>query len=411
MMLIQNALLWEEGDARRREVLIEQGRIVRIAPSIDTMRGEVETIDAQGRWLLPGIVDLNVALRDATLSKPNLDALLAQMRRGGVTTALLRDDFTPSVDTPAFIQMLRTLLDAQRPRLLFGVRAVSEEGNLHDIAILLKEGACVLQEYSWRDSNLLRRIMEYAQMKGVPLFCYPENPSLSAGGVMHEGEISFRLGIPGIPEIAEISEVAKILAMSRYYGIHTHLQSLSTLEAVRSVVRAKEEGARVSCELSIHHLLLDDSACEGFNTSAKLQPPLRDAATREGLIAAVQEGHIDLLTALHSPRSVLYKDLPFAQAADGIDALELFLPLCYTYLVREGLLEPSSLMRLVSERPAQILGLERVGRIEEGYAADLILFDPEFTREVTERTSPYFGRMLQGRVTHTIAQGALVWSV
>ena len=408
MMLIKNATVWQEGKAWQRDLRIKEGTIRQIASSLSPEEDE-EVLDATGKWLLPGIVDLNVGLRDRTLTKPHLDALLEEALAGGVTTCLLRSDFSPAVDNPTFMQLLKSELSPQRPNLLFGVHGVQDEENntMNDIAILLKEGASVIQEYSWRNSNLLRRIMEYAQMKEVPLFCYPEDPSLSNGGVMHEGEVSFRLGIPGIPEVAEISEVAKITAMSNYYGIRTHLQSLSTKEAIAIVARAKWENPGISCEVPIHHLLLDDLACEGFNTSAKMMPPLRDTKTKEALIEALREGRIDTITSLHSPRSVLQKDLPFAQAAYGVDALALFLPLCFTFLVKKEMIDIERLSSLISERPAQILGLENIGRIEEGYEADLLLFDPEYEWEVTDTTSPYCGVRLSGRVTETICKGVL----
>ncbi len=408
MMVIKNGVVWQEGEARRRDLRIEEGKILQIAPSL-APKADEEVLDAEGKWLLPGIVDLNVGLRDRTFTKPHLDALLQEALNAGVTTCLLRSDFSPAVDNPTFMQLLKSELSSKRPNLLFGIRGVREEesNTMNDIAILLKEGASVIQEYSWRNSNLLRRIMEYAQMKEVPLFCYPEDPSLSNGGVMHEGEVSFRLGIPGIPEVAEISEVAKITAMSNYYGIKTHLQSLSTKEAIAIVARAKWENPGISCEVPIHHLLLDDRACEGFNTSAKLMPPLRDAKTKEALIEALQEGRIDTITSLHSPRSVLQKDRPFAQAAYGVDALRLFLPLCYTFLVKERIVDIQRLFVMISERPAQILGLSNLGRIEEGYRADLLLFDPSSEWEVEETTSPYCGTKLSGKVTHTICGGTL----
>jgi dihydroorotase len=223
---------------------------------------------------------------------------------------------------------------------------------------------------------------------------------------MNEGEVSFKLGLPGISKIGEISEVAKVAQMSMHYDVPTLFQALSTRRAVNLVYDAKKRFSQIYAEVSIHHLVLDERACDGFNTYAKLNPPLRTPEDREELIEKLQEGKIDLLTALHSPKSVIYKDVAFAEAKYGIDAIESYLPLAYTYLVKPQILSWKRLMELMAKNPAHILGLQHVGAIEEGYEANLILFDPEHREVVTDKNSPYFGREIYGKIVRTLFTNA-----
>ena len=211
----------------------------------------------------------------------------------------------------------------------------------------------------------------------VPFFCFCDDPSLNDAGVMNEGEISAKLGLLGISKIGEISSVAKVSSMAEYYQSKVLFQALSVSKSLDIIDKAKDNNPNLYTEVSIHHLTLNDSECLDFNTQAKIHPPLRDEKERLLLIEDLKNGKIDTITSLHSPKSIIYKDVPFADAAYGIDSMENFLPLCYRSLVESGIISFSKLSEMISSNPADILGLENIGKVEEGYIADLVIFDPK----------------------------------
>jgi len=403
MLVIKNATIFEEGATRKVDVAIEKGRIVKIAKKLEG--GEV--LEASGLYLLPGIIDLNVRFKDDTLSREHIQRVQQKAKKSGVCTFAMMPDFRPHIESDTFMQLLKAKLDEGMLLSLKGLK-VSEVDKLNNISTLLNNGAKMIQEDSHINGNLLRRILQYALMKKVPFFCFCDNPDLNDNGVMHEGVTSSKLGLAGISKVSEISEVAKVAAMAEYYGAKTHFQSLSTAKSLDIVARAKHNNPDISAEVSIFHLILNDEACADFNTLAKIYPPLRDEGEREKLVKALQDGKVDTLTSLHAAKSFNSKDVPFNDAAYGVDALEDFLALCYTYLVKEDIIDMSQLMRLLSENPAKVLGLKELGKVKEGYIADLLLFDPNSMVHHDSTMAGLFQKELLGEVKYTIKQGELL---
>lgn len=405
MLLIKNATLFQEGKELQRDILIDGGKIVKIADDIgDSIE---ETIDATGLFLLPGIIDLNVRLKDDILSRAHINRLKNKAKKSGVTTFTLMPDFTPTVESDTFMELLEHKLDDSMSLSLKALQA-KDQNKLNNISTLLSSGATVIQENSHINGNLLRRILQYALMQDVPFFCFCDNPDLNDNGVMHEGVTSSKLGLAGISKVSEISEVAKVAAMAEYYGAKTLFQSLSTARSLDMVSRAKFTNPNIYAEVSIFHLILNDTACGDFNTLAKLQPALRDEGERGKLVEALKEGKIDILTSLHAAKSFNSKDVPFNDAAYGVDSLEDYLPLCYTTLVKSGIIDMPKLMELMSEKPAEILALENVGKIEEGYSADLALFNPQVKSIKDDKNSLLHGMEIFGEVKQTLKQGELL---
>jgi len=404
MLLIKNATLFQETKESQSDLLVKDGKIVKIAPSIS--ESVAKTIDATGLYLLPGIIDLNVRLKEDILSKSHIDCLRKKAKKSGVTTFALMLDCAPVVESATFVELLEHYLDDSMLISLKGLQA--EDGDkLNNISTLLHSGAKIIQENSHINGNLLRRILQYGLMKKVPFFCYCSNPDLNDNGVMHEGETSSKLGLAGISKISEISEVAKVAAMAEYYGAKTLFQSLSVARSLDIIALAKRENLDIYAEVSIYHLLFNDTACEDFNTLAKLMPPLRDEEERKRLVEALKEDKIDVLTSLHAAKSFNSKDLPFNDAAYGVDSLEDYLALCYTALVKSGIIDMSKLIQLLSEKPAIILGLEGVGKVEVGAEADLILFNPHLKRFNEDKKSLLYGMEIFGEVQETIKKGEL----
>ena len=404
-MLIKNAVIFQEGDASVVDVLIESGKIMQIAP--DIVKPDEEMIEAKGLYLLPGMIDLNVRLKDDILSKAHLERLKNKAKKSGVTSFALMPDFHPSVQSDTLMELLRHKADASMVLAIKGVQE-SDENRLNNISSLLSHGGAFIQEKSHINGNLLRRILQYAQMKEVPFFCFCDNPDLNDNGVMHEGEVSSSLGLAGISKVSEISEVAKVASMALYYESCVLFQSLSTAESLNIIARAKELYHDIYAEVSIFHLIFSDEACGDFNTLAKLYPPLRDESERKKLLLALKEGHIDVLTSLHAAKSRNSKDVAFNDATYGVDALEEYLPLCYSMLVREGVISMQRLITLLSLNPAKILGLSDCGAIKEGYVADLVLFDPQAFNRIEDKNSLLYGKEIWGEVRHTIKRGELL---
>jgi dihydroorotase len=237
--------------------------------------------------------------------------------------------------------------------------------------------------------------------------CYDDD--LDDNGVMNEGKVAFKLGLPGISKVSETSEVAKLCEIAVYYDTAALFHTLSSKRSVELVSEAKKSVV-VYAEVSIHHLLKNDASCDGFNTYAKIKPPLRDENERQKLVEELKNGNIDILTSAHSPRSILYKDVAFEAAAYGIHAICDYLPLSFTHLVDTKLIDMKRLIDLTSKTPAKILGLKTKGEIKEGFDADLVIFDTACEERLKVSDSIYSGEILKGKVLKTIAKGKVVYS-
>ncbi len=376
-MLIKNAKLVDE---TVQDILIKDGVIEAVGKGLS----DKEVIDIGENYLLPLLVDLNVQLTQ--FDKLDKDAL-----KGGVgAVALIPKPCICDELSLEFVKNSNTLVDIYP---LIG--ALKEEDRLSEIAILLKKGG--LSIYTTSDINpyLLARVFEYAKMYSVPLHIEPSNKVFRDVGVMNEGEVSFKLGLGGISKLEEWAEVAKVIQYSQYYEVPVIFKAISTLKSLELISNCKFCFA----EVSIHHLLLDDTACYGYNTLAKLSPPLREK--EESLLSSLEK--IDLLTSLHSPKSTVSKNLSFNEASFGIDSLSFYLPLLYTFLVEELNIPFSTVLNLASLAPAKFLN-KRMGKVKEGYLAELVVFDPnsEFTLTTD---SLYEGIIFRGTVRGVIKGG------
>lgn len=407
-MLIKNATLPTKNGLEKRDVLIKEGKIVAIKAKIDNTE-ETEVVDADGLYLLPGIVDLNVRFSNSILNQEHIDKLSTSCLRGGVTTAVVMSDFAPRLDSATLLELVKFKIDQAKIDLQISAPlADKNEDQLNNIATLLNNGAAAILADSHRNANLLRRGMQYATMKDKPLFCNCYEPNLDDNGLMNDGFISSKLGLSGISKISETSEVAKVGEMTLSYGAKVVLKSLSTRRSLYIAKTYKALTSHLYAEVSIHHLCKNDTACDGFNTYAKIMPPLRDEEERISLVEALKAGEIDILTSAHSPKSILYKDVAFEDAEFGIGAIEEFLALSYTYLIKKSVIDFEDFAKMSSAVPAKVLGLKNKGQIKEGFDADMILFDPTYTYKVTNTHSLYCGDTLFGKVKKVVVGGVLL---
>ncbi|AOH49705.1 dihydroorotase, subgroup IIa [Campylobacter coli] len=387
-MLIKNAKIYGEN---LQDLLIKGGKIVKIGANLDD---NDEVLDAQGMTLLPSFVDLCVNLKNDKFSLNNLELLEKECLRGGVGAIMLRDcmDF----DEESFSLFLQNL-KSRKVQIFPSACALDKQGKLKNLATLLNKGAYALELKSSSNANILRVGMQYALMKEKSLFvkCYDEN--FDDNGVMNDCEMSFELGLAGMSAVAESSEVAKIKEIAKFYGVKVIFDLLSLK---RSMELLGDENLKL---ISIHHLIKDDSACAGFNTAAKLNPPLRSKEDKESLKQALKQEKIDFLSSLHSAKSISLKDLAFDEAAFGIHSVCEFMSLCYTFLIKEDLLTWQNLCKATSQNPSEFLGLNS-GIIEVGKEANLVLFDQN--EEISApKSSLYANDKLFGKVKLHLVKG------
>ncbi|HEB9345928.1 TPA: metal-dependent hydrolase [Campylobacter coli] len=387
-MLIKNAKIYGEN---LQDLLIKDGKIVKIGANLDD---NDEVLDAQGMTLLPSFVDLCINLKNDKFSLSNLELLEKECLRGGIGAIILRDcmDFDEE-SFSLFLQNLKT----RKIQIFPSICALDKQGKLKNLATLFNKGAHALELKSSSDANILRVGMQYALMKEKSIFvkCHDEN--FDDNGVMNDCEASFELGLAGMSAVAESSEVAKIQEVAKFYGVKVIFDLLSLK---RSIELLEDENLKL---ISIHHLIKDDSACTGFNTAAKLNPPLRSKEDKESLKQALKQGKIDFLSSLHSAKSISLKDLAFDEAAFGIHSVCEFMSLCYTFLIKEGLLTWQNLCKVTSQNPSEFLGLNS-GIIEVGKEANLVLFD-ENEEISAPKSSLYANDKLFGKVKLHLVKG------
>jgi len=399
--------------SRRADVLVEDGVIRAVAADAD-LRADV-TLDASGCVVAPGLVDLHTHLRQP--GKEEAETVETGARAaalGGFTCVLAMPNTTPAIDSAG---VAREVLDLGRGaacevRTSAAITVGRAGERLTPMAELAELGVRFFTDdgSGVQDARLMRRALEYARGLGVTLAQHCEDDVLAAGGAMHEGAWSARLGIPGQPAEAEEVMVMRDIALARLTGGAVHFQHLSTRRSIDLVAAAKAEGLAVTCEATPHHFTLTDASCAGFDPVFKVNPPLRTdddvAAVRAGLAA----GTVDCIATDHAPHAPETKEQPFDQAPPGMLGLETALALALTHLD----LPIADVLALLSWRPAAIIGAGDAhgGPIAEGRPAHLCVIDPEATWTVDagalasrSRNTPYAGMELTGRVRHTILAG------
>jgi len=410
----------EDNLDRMLDVRVEGGVIRQIGANLEG--GADETLDARGKIVAPGFVDIHVHLREPggeaseTISS-GLEAAVA----GGFTAVASMPNTKPVIDQPALvaaqIEKARHLGLAR----VFPVAAVSmasEGESLTDFAALVAAGSVAFSDDGRpvKTAGLLRRALKRSHDLGVPISDHCEDHSLSTTGVVNEGPVAEKLGVRGIPSSSEDVCVARDLIMAEATGGHLHIAHISTARSLDLVRQAKRRGVRVTCEVTPHHFALTDEAVLQYGTNAKMNPPLRTAADVEAIRAGIADGTIDAIATDHAPHAPDLKAKPLAAGAPfGIIGLETALGLALTELVHTGLVSLWHLVSLLSANPARIIH-QPLGRLQIGGAADLTVFDPELTwtyhaaeGRSKSRNSPFDGRTFRGAVTATIVDGNVVY--
>ncbi len=379
-----------------------------------------QTIDATGRIVCPGLIDLNVHLREPGQEyKATIASETAAAAKGGITTLCCTPNTNPVIDTPAVVTLIqRSSQQTEKARVLpIGALTQQLQGEqLSEMAALKRAGCPALSNvYSPLANTLVeRRALEYAATFDIPVIIRPEDRHLRDGGCVHEGAMAARLGLPGTPEAAETVAIARDLALAAHTGCRVHFHALSTATAVRMIHNVKQQQHNISADVAVHQLHLTEMDLEGFDSNHHVNPPLRTLNDREMLRRGVAEGTIAAICSDHQPHEADAKEAPFPSTAPGISGLETLLPLTLK-LVQEEVLELSEAIKRLTAGPADILDLP-LGCLGIGSSADICVFDPRqrWTLRAEEmlsngRNTPFIGHEFTGRVTHTLLEGCLVY--
>ncbi|MBA1438487.1 MAG: dihydroorotase [Epsilonproteobacteria bacterium] len=385
-MVIKDVIVCDVDGERKIDVAIEDGKIT----AMDENLQDSKMIDAQGAYLLPTLQDSNVTLQDGILSAKNIQAVANEAKSGGVGHIVLNPVLNPSIDNEITLEYAQnSIKDIQDVKIDLMLNALQEDLGLSNIAILLKKGVVYPYMSTIAKNNIAIKIAEYVKMYDVELQCKAEDNSLISSGVMFEGDVSSRLGLSGIPELSEVLHVSRMTEIAKYFNIKILFKSIASPRSIQLISKAKEEGVQVNCEVSLHHLVDCDAACEAFNTIAKLDPPLGNKAMMSELQQLLQEGAIDKLTTLHRPNSPVNKEVAFYDAAYGCSALADALPLYYTKLVKSGLVDMQTLIKLTTDG----------AKVDVG-SSDFVVFDPTKSYRVDNSDSLYNNEELYGEVRY-----------
>jgi dihydroorotase len=402
------------------DVFVRDGLIVESLSA--AQKAAATIIDAAGKIVAPGFVDLHAHLREpGGTARETIATGSRAAAAGGFTTVVCMPDTNPPADNAGTVQLIKDIVarEAVVRVLPTGTVTLGHKGEkLAPIGTLKKAGVVAVTDTNSGLSNneIMRRALEYAAMFDLVVFDHCQDSSMTDGAQMHEGARSLRLGLRGWPRAAEDVVAASDCILSQLTGARLHLQHLSSAGAVDTVRFAKSRGVRVTAEVSPQHLLLTDEAVETYDTNAKLNPPLREESDRLALIAGLLDGTIDAIASDHAPSSPTEKDCEFDYAPFGAIALETALPVCLAALVTGAGASLPFLISKLTVGPASVLGLD-AGTLSFGKAADIVIFDPAAEWVVSESSlnskssnTPFLGRTLKGRVTHTVVAGRVVVS-
>ena len=401
------------------DLYIRDGEIFAIGEPSHSLHYD-EVIDATGKVVAPGFIDLCAHLREpGETHKGSIASETAAAAAGGITTLVTPPTTRPIVDTPAVAELIQDrAADAGFSRVMpMGALTQGLQGEqLAPLHALTGSGCIAFTNARLPVKNTLSllRCLEYAATFDLLVVFQAQDDSLTHTGCMHEGANATRMGLSGIPEAAETIEVSRCLLLVEQTGVRAHFGQLSCERSVQLVHAAQQRGLQVTADVAAHQLILSDEQVNEFDSSLHLHPPLRSALDRAGLIQGILSGAVTAICSDHQPQDLISKQAPFAETAPGLSGLETLLPLCLS-LVERKLIELPHLIEKLTVAPANILGLES-GTLQEGKPADICIFDPNAEWVVSDesirsagKNTPLKGKLLKGRVTTTLLGGRIVY--
>ena len=401
-------------------LLAGDGRIQAVGPELDAQGAEI--IDAAGAWIAPGFFDMHCHLREPGQEyKESIGSGGRSAVAGGFTAVACMANTHPVNDDPAMTDYIldRALHDS--PAKVYPIAAATRglEGEvMTEMAALVGAGAVAFSDdgHTIMDSGVMRRVLEYSLLVGVPIIVHCEDRNLVGNGVVNEGAVSTKLGLPSNPAVAEVVHVVRDLMLAELTGAQLHVAHVSTAGGVEAIRRARERGVNVTAEATPHHLSLTDELALGYDTNTKVAPPLRSAADVAACRAGLVDGTLDAIATDHAPHAQHEKEQEFTEAPSGMIGFETAAAVVLD-LVRKEEITPLELMRRLSANPSRILG-KPGGSLAVGEPADVVVLDPDqrWTYDPAKgysksSNSPWAGEKLTGRVVATLVDGKLVYHV
>ena len=417
ILLKHTDLVIEDSVIHGQDILITDGIITKIEANITDDVQQV--IDCSGQTAFPAFFDMHTHLRDpGFLYKEDIESGTNAALHGGFWGVCAMPNTDPVADSVPVVEYMIQKADQYGYAKVFPVAAITKGLLGHELTEMMElkaHGAVAVSDDGKpvSDSNTMRQALRYAHMAGLPVICHCEDLSLVNGGVMNEGATADRLGLRGITRAAEEAAVAREIILAKSYRVPVHITHISTQGSVALIRNAKQEGVSVTCDTCPHYFSLTDQACEGYNTPAKMNPPLRERADVAALIEGLRDGTVDAIATDHAPHHFDEKNVEFDHALNGIIGLETSFAVACTYLYHTGQITLPRLAQLMSRTPCDILHLTPAA-IRVGCQANITVCDtkkiwtptPENTVSKSQN-SPYFGTPLTGKVTTVITDGRL----
>jgi len=404
-----------------RDLLVEDGRVVGLLDRSEPRPEDVQIFDATGLIVAPGFIDLHVHLREPGQEyKETIATGVAAAVAGGWTSVCAMPNTDPINDNPAVTRFIVEKAAAAQLANVFPIGAITKGSNGKELAEMgeMKNAGIVAVSDDGRpvpSAGMMRRAMEYARGFDLPLVDHCQEPTLSAGGVMHEGRWSLILGLRGMPAAAEDVDVVRDCVLAKLTGARVHLAHVSTRGALAAVRKAKDAGLSVTCEVTPHHWTLTDEAVAEYDTNTKMSPPLRSRDHVDAILEAMSDGTIDAIATDHAPHHYDEKALEYDQAPFGITGLETAVGLAFD-LVHRGVIGLERLVEMCSTNPARVFGLADRGSLVKNAHADITILDPQLewvfdvaSSKSKSRNTPFDGRRLTGAAVATIVGGRLVY--
>lgn len=392
----------------KSDVKVLDGKIQQIATGM-AVAAEDEVFECEGKIMIPGLFDVHVHAREpGQEQKENIQTCSEAAINGGVTGFVMMPNTSPAIDTAGVVRsVLESAAQCRIPIYTSGAITKGRAGKeMAAIGSMKAAGAIMITDDGYAVSNpvVLRRAMEYAKEFGLIVASHCETEELSGKGAMHEGHVSYSLGLEGIPAISEEICLDRDIRIAQYTGAHVHIQHVSTARGMNAIRKFKEEGVKVTCEVAPHHLIFNHEDIGDYDTNYKMNPPLRTKEDAEQLLQGLIDGVFDVIATDHAPHTEVEKRNDFTTAPFGITGLETALPSLFHHFVSKDVFGWDLVVKRYSAQPRRLVNLPPVP-IVEGGEANFLIFDPDqsttFTREFIKSKSvntPFFGKTLKGLV-------------
>lgn len=418
--VIKNGIIVDANNKSiKKDILIENGIIKEIKENLDETDSQI--VDAGDFLIIPGLVDMNCNICEPGFEY-NENIITASMAaaKGGFTSITCEPNTNPAIDNKSIIEYIisRSKIDSSVNIYPYGSLTLNCNGEtISEIGSMVFAGAIGVSDGGnpINNSKLLKNIFTYVKMFRIPIIVHCQDKNLALDGMVNEGLMSTILGVNGIPRESEDIAVAQNIILAENINTKLHISNVSTKGSVQLIREAKQRGVNITADTSPHYFTLTEKECDGYNTFAKVNPPLRTEDDIKEIINGLKDGTIDVISSGHTPVTIESKNMEFANAEFGMSSLETAFPISYTALVENNLISLSELIKKMSYNPSTILQLNK-GKIEIGYEADIVIVDTKTTYKIDSslfmskaKFTPFQGKEIKGKVIHTFVKGKQIF--